>query len=334
MNIRPTLLLAFIITFTAFQVQSQIANRIYSDQTSIEQGKKRTLIVEVLDKSTQSYIALAGRKKTEPSELEEMLKGFEAYNTAMKVAIEKYWKFHPHDRIQFKSSEEVKKIKSIEYMVLSYEELGDISSVGSSNRFNYIVPALMYYKAEKGSKLREYIGYLPLIGRSEDDYYSVTDLGFTLTTIQNAMSTFDKKGKPEMYHKYVKQVTDGNCSKLKGKNVLVDRDLLFKKTTEQEVKDTYEGSVQFIDSKEYNAIATTSSDADALLICVPYGAMESGGSSIGPISVESSKLISIKMLVNPKDFTIYTYYGIAKMGVIASIDAREADFKAFNKCLE
>lgn len=322
---------AFAILLSAV-LSAQVSDIINAEPEELKTLAKRTLVVE-LPEVNQRVIA-DFPKKTALADEAAYRASLESYRKAIEPAVKAYWKFNGD--IEFKTTSEIVQLfaaKSKKYVALLKVVLPDGMGEPGCYTFGMGVPALVLTRTDGESKVskkgelrlrkHDFQSYL-VLGPSEDgtETYSEASMKLTLSLCQNYLEWNIKSKKSQTFMKYLKDQKEAHCSKLAARQLMVNKDGLYKKTTEQEIVAEYGKNVEFADVKAMEAAYLAGGSDKAILVSVPVGTV-----SGSMIVVTVTKLVYTKIAVDPLTSTVLNAVvpGIGKSYVegVLPMDARE-----------
>lgn len=269
---KKILLLAF--GFVSLASSAQITSKFYGEVKELKELQSRTLIVEVLEEDPKTLKKLDKPKKQK--ELNDYKLFIKQFNEEFKIYAAKYWKLNT--KIEFKTQTEVlalNKAKDKSFAVLKYYNLKDNNSFGLDTKMT--VAALVYTRCETSINQPDSKIYLPIRKDLTEKFLLEADYKYTLETLQSNINWIVANNKVIDFDKYADKMSDENCSKLKGKTLLVGNDMMMKGRTQSEAKANYGGDLKFVSDADINTAVVNKTKNTAVLYSIPYGILKSVG---------------------------------------------------------
>jgi hypothetical protein len=312
--------LLFILILSAAKGYGQISPKIYVDPSDLPNMIKREMIVATMDEDPKEVKRLEKNLKKKPEGVNEYRKEIADFNANIKSGIEKYWKLN--SKYEYKSMTDVKalmeiekKNKSSKYMVLMPGYLSDTEQ-DVMVRSDLTVPVLIYQRAEITTRKPDYKIYLPNSKLREGMSWAESDIHFALVAMQGNLNYMIKKQKKYEFDDYLNDVVKENCTKGKGKTILIDKNLIEPKIKDAEakIKEKYKGDFKIVDYNEINQAFAEGRKNTVVMMCIPYGLLK--GSFL---IVNSSYLITGKITVDCETHEIineheWVHSGMGLMG--------------------
>ncbi|MBI2969021.1 MAG: hypothetical protein HYY40_14560 [Bacteroidetes bacterium] len=225
---------------------------------------KRKLAVELLDEDPKKIEKL--KKENNPDAIERYKCKIERYNTLLKWAIEKYWKLNKV--IEFKTESEIKKIRKAsdkKYVCLKFAELRD----PNSGLISIPVPGLEYGKPEK--MIPEYQIAIAYGMARKNHCFNESDFAFTIQLLQRILEKSIKQNKfaPSLM-KWGPDEGGKNCSKIKNRTLLIDREFMAKDITDDDVSKEFPYKFKITNSEELNTAYISGDSSVAVPFLIPY----------------------------------------------------------------
>ena len=239
---------------------AQVADRINAEPEDLAKLSKRTLVVE-LPEPNQKVIDDFPKKSASAS-TKAYTASLDAYRARIEPAVKAYWKFNTN--IEFKTTSEIVKLfaeKSNKYVALLKVVLPDGNGEPGCYTFGMGVPAIVLTRTDGDSKVtkkgelrlrnHDFQSYL-VLEPDEDgtETYTEASMKLTLELCQHYLDWNIHNKKTGTFMKYLKDMSEKNCSKLASKTLLVDSKGLYKKTTQAEVKEKYAHKMVFVERAE------------------------------------------------------------------------------------
>jgi hypothetical protein len=282
------LLLAF--GLVSFASSAQISSKFYGEPKELKELQSRTLIVEILEENPKVLKKLDKPKKQK--ELSDYKLFIKQFNEEFKVYATKYWKLN--SKIEFKTETEIlalNKAKNKSFAVLRYYNLQDNNSFGLDTKMT--VAALVYTRCETSINQPDSKIYLPIRKDLNDKFLLEADYKYALETLQSNINYIVATNKVIDFDKYADKMSDQNCSKLKGKTLLVGNDMMMKGRTQSEAKSNYGGDLKFVSEADLNSAVVNKTKNTAVLYSIPYGIIKSG-----LVVVQLSNFVFCKVIVD------------------------------------
>lgn len=322
---------AFALLFSC-ALSAQVSDIINAEPAELKTLAKRTLVVE-LPEPNQNVIDDFS-KKTAASDEAAYRASLESYRQAIEPAVKALWKFN--EEIEFKTTTEIVKLfaaKDKKYVALLKVVLPDGMGEPGCYTFGMGVPALVLTRTDGDSKVskkgelrlrkHDFQSYL-VLGPSEDgtETYTEASMKLTLDLCQKYLDWNIKGKKSQTFMKYLKDEKERNCGLLASKQLMMNKDGLYKKTTEAEISEEYGKKVEFVDRKGLEAAYLSGASDKAVVVSIPVGTIQ--GSMI---VVTVTKLVFTKIAVDPSTGNVLNAVvpGMGKSYVegILPMDARE-----------
>ncbi|ESU24652.1 hypothetical protein FEDK69T_05750 [Flavobacterium enshiense DK69] len=305
---------------------AQISPKFNGDPEDFQDLKKRTLIVEVLEEDPKVLKKLDKPKKAE--ELKEYQSFIKEFNEDFRIYAPKYWTLNSN--IEYKTTTEIdalQKSKNKSYAVLRFILLNDNGTHGLKTNLN--VPALAYTRIENNRRSADSKIYLPYRALSKGKSLLEADYKYALETLQANINWIIKNDKTLHFDKYAEKMAEENCSKLKGKTILVpDYVLKDGRSKEQAIKN-YGGDLKFVSDEEINNAFVTKAKNTAVLFVAPYGIVK--GSAV---VVQMSTLVYFKVVADCETGEVDYLYMPSGFNYGANVSDKmtETEFKTMGNC--
>jgi hypothetical protein len=309
------------LVLTSFASKAQINVSFYADPDELKQLKTRPLLVEVLEEDEDVLKKLDKPKKAD--ELADYKKFIVDFNKDFKIYAEKYWAFT--DKIEFKTTSEIEalqKAKNKSYAVLRLVQLNDKGYWGFKTTQN--VPAIAFTRIESNIIKTDSKIYLPSRNLNNENTLSESDYKYALTILQANVDWIIANNKVLNFDKYAEKMAKENVSKLKGKTLLVEDNMLAKGRTKEAAIKNYGGDLKFVSESELNDALVNKSKNTAVLYTAPYGIVKSNA----PF-VSMSTIVYFKIIVDCETNEILWLYmpGAMNWGANMSNQLTEGEFK-------
>lgn len=311
----------YLFLLTSVVSKAQINNNFYGDPDELKQLKTRSLIVEVLEEDPDILKKLSKPKKAE--ELEDYKKFIVDFNRDFKVYAQKYWIYT--DKIEFKTATEIEalqKAKNKSYAVLRLVQLNDNGYWGLKT--NQSVPAIAFTRIESNIVKTDSKIYLPSRHLNNDKSLSESDYKYALLLLQANVDWIIANNKVLNFDKYAEKMAKENVSKLKGKTLLVEDNMLAKGRTKEAAIKNYGGDLKFVPESELNDALVNKSKNCAVLYTAPYGIVKSN-----MVVAQLSTIVYFKIIVDCETNEILWLYmpGGMNWGANVSNQLTEGEFK-------
>lgn len=317
-------------------LHAQVVDRIWAEPAELKALSKRTLVVELPEENPKVVDGFP--KKTAEQDAAAYRESLAAYRAVIEPAIREHWKWN--EQIEFMPTSQIVELfqkKSNKHVALLKVVLTTDMGVGAYT-FGMGVPALVLTRTDGQSKVSKK-GELRLVQHDYQMYLATTTdengretytperMQFTLSQMQKHLAWIGKKGKSENYLKYCKEMAKQNCSRLKGKELLVDEDGLHKSTTREEAKEAYRsGTLSFVPEKELDQAYGSRAAGKTALFDMPVGS-----ASGTMLVVTITRLVYMKVAVDAEtdDVLGAVIPGIGKPALEGLI---KLDFKILSDC--
>ncbi len=276
-----------IVMYVNMAVYAQIGGKLHGDPNDFAAMAKRPVLVELFEEKIDDN----GEKESEPF--------VTYYNSMIKLVVGKYWKFNQD--IQYKTTSEINKLKALKndkYVVLTYIKQNSRAVYGEAKvNSNITIPSLCYSRIEEIDKKPDYTICVPSSGIRKNNRYLECDFKFIITEMQAHLEWIIQNNKTIQFSEYAKMVVKDNCSKLKDKKLLVDKNLLQPKQllkhklSEPKAKLAYGNNIGFVTANELNASYIESTKGAAILLSIPYGGLR-------PTPMEASQSMQNRVLLS------------------------------------
>lgn len=323
-------------TLTTSLLFAQVSDRINAEPEELAKLAKRTLVVELPEPNEKVIDDFP--KKTASSDKRAYEASLAAYRERIEPAVRAYWKFNSD--IEFKTTSEIVKLfaaKSKKYVALLKVVLPDGNGEPGCYTFGLGVPALVLTRTDGDSKVSKK-GELRLRNHDFQSYlvvepdehgtetYTEASMKLTLTLCQKYLDWNIHNKKTGTFMKYLKDMSEKNCSKLASKTLVVDRKGLYKKTTTAEIKEKYTHPIEFVEREELSTTYMSGTSEKAVLYSIPVGTIT--GSML---VVTVTMLAYTKVVVDPSTSEVINAVvpGIGKSIVEGLVPA---DAKSLDKC--
>lgn len=294
--------------------------------TDIKAIAKRKLVVELLEENNDAIAELVKWRADYPNGEANYRNFIKTYNEHIQTAVAKYWKLNTV--VEYKKSKDVNKLidgRDKNTFILTAQEVGGTKDY--ITRLSGTAVMLVFFRADKGPSSIDYKIMLPYSGSRDDNSNILTDYYFTL---QNAAANFnyiEETKKTSDFLDYMESMMLKNCTTIKDKVLLIDKDLLISKVDKKDVKEYYEKKK--FEISETEAIQTAVEGADqskCYTVLIPFSSYQN---MFDPEL--KTYMLCYKLIVNAADGTPLHYIqGKAKGSEFTLIVPK--DFKELGKC--
>jgi hypothetical protein len=310
-----------LLLLTSLVSKAQINVTFYGEPDELKELKTRPLLVEILEENEDVLEKLSKPKKAE--ELKDYKKFIVDFNADFKVYAQKYWTFT--DKMEFKTATEIKdlqKAKNKSYAVLRLIQLNDKGYWGV--RTNQNVPALAFTRIESSVAKADSKIYLPSRNLNNDKSLSEADYKYALSILQANVDWIIANNKVLNFDKYAEKMAKENVSKLKGKTLLVEDNMLMKGRSKEQAIKNYGGDLKFVSENELSDALVSKAKNTAVVYTAPYGIVKSNA----PF-VSVSTIVYFKIIVDCETNEILWLYmpGAMNWGANMSNQITEGEFK-------
>lgn len=328
-----TFLKLFFLLFAIYSY-SQIPDISSGKPEDFKELKNKKLIV-LLYEENPKLVKQLDKPKTQKN-LEDYRAFIKQHNAVFVDYVKKYWKFN-NGKFEIKKDSEIKaliedKNAETDYALLGFRTLSDTDSDFSfeiSNKSDLGVGALFFGAVEKKKGfVKCYINgynksFSKLSAIEEEDYK------FGLETLQSTVDYFIQTNKVINFRKFGYNMSENNCSKLKSKTLLVDKNALMEGRSAAKAKENYNGDINFVSIDEIRSAFVNKEKGKAVLLAYPYGTIKG---SFGPIS--SARLVYLKVILDCESGEILYLYmpGGLSYGANLAKEMTEGEFKTIGKC--
>lgn len=314
-------ILFYFLLLSSLASKAQINVSFYADPDELKQLKTRPLLVEVLEEDEDVLKKLSKPKRAE--ELADYKKFVIDFNRDFKIYAQKYWTFT--DKMEFKTVTEIKalqKEKNKSYAVLRLVQLNDKGYWGAKTNQN--VPALAFTRIESNIIKTDSKIYLPSRNLNNDKSLSEADYKYALTILQANVDWIIANDKVLNFDKYAEKMAKQNVSRLKGKTLLVEDNMLAKGRTKEAAIKNYGGDLKFVSESELNDALVNKVKNTAVVYTAPYGIVKSNAAF-----VSMSTIVYFKIIVDCETNEILWLYmpGAMNWGANMSNQLTEGEFK-------
>lgn len=314
-------ILFYFLLLSSFVSKAQVNVTFYGEPDELKQLKTRPLIVETLEEDPEVLKKLSKPKKAE--ELADYKKFIVDFNADFKIYAQKYWAFT--DKMEFKTSSEIEalqKNKSKEYAVLRLIQLNDKGYWGIKT--NQSIPAVAFTRIESSVGKADSKIYLPSRNLNNDKSLSEADYKYALLILQANVNWIIANDKVLNFDKYAEKMAKENVSKLKGKTLLVEDNMLAKGRTKEAAIQNYGGDLKFVSESELSDALINKAKNTAVVYTAPYGIVKS---NMG--IVQGSTIVYFKIIVDCETNEILWLYmpGAMNWGANLSNQLTEGEFK-------
>ena len=265
------------LTFTAITLFGQAQFSAKPDD--LNAMSKLTLVVEVPDINPVVLEAISKRKKGAEEEAAYRT-SVSTYQSHIQDAVGKYWTFNKE--IEYKTAEEIKKLfesNSSKYVVLMKGVISPNFGL-LAHTWTDGFPVLVFTRTNSGVKSGKtgsltfqkpdfYMNVACTVGEERAETYSEADIKFTVIQLQKTLNTNMADKKTREFVKIASEEADVNCPKLAAKQLLVNKDELYKNLSASEAQATYGPNLQLVDQATIDR-AYLDGDADkAVIFTVP-----------------------------------------------------------------
>jgi hypothetical protein len=304
---------------------AQISPKFYGEVKELKELQSRTLIVEILEEDPTILKKLDKPKKQD--DLNDYKLFIKQFNEEFKIYAAKYWKLNT--KIEFKTTTEVlalNKAKDKSYAILRFYNLKDNNSRGIYTRLS--VSAIVYTRNESSINQPDSKIYLPIRPDSKDKFLLEADYKYVLETLQANIKWIVSNDKVLNFDKYADKMSDDNCSKLKGKTLLVGNDMMMKNRTQAEAITNYNGDLKFVSETELNNAFVNKTKNTAVLYSIPYGILKVGS------GIQIANIVFFKVIVDCETGEILWLHmpGGMSYGSNISYYLTEKEFKMMANC--
>lgn len=332
--IRSTLLLTA--TFATTILSAQVSDWINAKPQELAALAKRTLVVELPEPNQKVIDEFP--KKSASSDKRAYEASLAAYREQIEPAVKAFWKFNTD--IEFKTTSEIVKLfasKSNKYVALLKVVLPDGNGEPGCYTFGMGVPALVLTRTDGDSKVSKK-GELRLRNHDFQSYlvvepdehgtetYTEASMKLTLTLCQKYLDWNINNKKTGTFMKYLKDMSEKNCSKLASKTLIVDKKGLYKKTTPADIKEKYTNPIAFVERDELSSTYLSGASDKAVLYSIPVGTIT------GSMMVVSVTMLAYtKVVVDPSTSEVINAV-VPGMGRSIVEGLVPADAKSLSKC--
>jgi hypothetical protein len=318
-------ILCYFMFLTCLISRGQINSSFYADPQELKELKMRPLVVEVLEEDANVLKKLSKSKKAE--KLTDYKKFVTDFNADFKAYVQKYWMFT--DKIEFKSSTEIKKLKKEKnksYAILRLVQLNDKGYWGAKTYKT--VPAIAFTRIENSISKTDSKIYLPSRHLNNDKSLSEADYKYALSILQANVNWIIGNNKVLNFDKYAEKMAKENVSKLKEKTLLVEDNMLLKGRSKDLAIKNYGGDLKFVSESEVNDAVVNKKKNTAVMYTAPYGISKS---TTGVL--ENSRIIYFKIIVDCETDEILWLYmpGPLNIGANISNQLTEGEFKVISE---
>lgn len=306
MNLKNLFLIAILQFILPTMIFAQISDKINAGKEDYPAIIKRTLLVELIEEDPKELADLQKKidkaKKQEKKdeaikEKENYSTHIKNYNSIIKPAVEKYWKFNKN--IEFKTTSELKAISPQDhskYVVLFVKFQGDNGIHGM--RTGLTVPFFYYDRMErsifnnKSSSLADYKIYLPTSG--PDSQFSPADIIIAIRAMQANMQYNSQNDKKKNFESFAKIMAKQNCGRLKNKTLLIDNEIKRDNLDEEKVESTCNTKVKFATHEEVSKAVKEEDEKYGIVQSIPFGIAKAGN------SIQVSRVAYVKTIIDAK----------------------------------
>ncbi len=317
-------------------LHAQVADNINAEPADLKSLAHKTLVVELPEPNDKVIKDFS--KKTAAADEAAYRASLDSYRQRIEPAIKAYWKFN--EKIEFKTTSEIVKLfadKSKKYVALLKVVLPDGMGEPGCYTFGAGVPAIVLTRTDGDSKVtkkgelrlrnHDFQSYLVLSpGEDGTETYSEASMKLTLDLCQHYLDWNIHNKKSQTFMRYLKDRSEANCSKLAAKQLVVDKDGLYKKTTEDEINENYGHKVEFDDHAALEAAYMAGGTDKAVLFSIPVGTI-----SGSMIVVTITKLAYTKVVVDPSTSEVLNAV-VPGMGKSYVEGLLPMDMRALAKC--
>lgn len=319
-----------------FSMQAQVAIRINAEPTELKGLARRTLVVELPEPNPKVIEGFP--KKTAAEDEAAYRASLESYRQQIEPAVKAYWKFN--ENIEYKTTSEIVPLfekKSKKYVALLKVVLPDGGGEPGCYTFGMGVPALVLTRTDGDSKVskkgelrlrnHDFQSYLVLSPKEDGtEDYTEASMKLTLTLCQNFLDWNIHNKKSETFMDYLKEQSKANCPKLASKQLVVDKDNLYKKTTQAEISENYGHGVEFVDHATLESTYMGGSGDKATLFSIPVGTIT--GSAL---VITITRLVYTKIIVDPSNSEVLNSI-VPGMGKTYVEGLLPMDMRQLSKC--
>jgi hypothetical protein len=233
-------------------------------------------------------------------------------------------------KIEFKTTTEVKKLrkaKSKAYTVLFYSESSSRSNEAGFRYFpDMTIPTLNYSRIEEGTVGVDYSFFMPYTNqRALTNKLMLADLIISLKIMKNQIAEIEKLHKNGYTTKeYLKDQAKSNNKLVRSQKLYMDKGLIHKKTSEQEIKASYNGEITFVSSNEI-ANMIESEKEGLISMSIPSTIRVSSGGIIQVARIEY-----YRSFIDAKTGIAYTCEGTS-LGELIEPRYRSKEFSRYGK---
>lgn len=304
---------------------AQISPKFYGEPKELKELTTKTLIVQVIEEDAAIIKKLDKPKKQE--QLNNYKLFIKQFNEEFKLYSQKYWKLN--SKIEFKTTSQINalvKEKNKSFAILRFINMKDNNSHGADTKFT--VAGIAFTRIESSELQPDSKIYLPIRQNLNDKYLLEADYKYALETLQANVTYIIKSDKVLNFDKYADKMSDENCSKLKGKTLLVGDNMMMKGRTKEEAKTNYGGDLKFVSEADLNTAVVNKTKNTAVLYSIPYGILKAG------TVIQLANIVFFKIIVDCETGEILWLHmpGGMSYGSNISYFLTEKEFKMMANC--
>jgi hypothetical protein len=310
-------------------------------QVQYEAGKKedftaligKPLLVELLQEDPLIIDKLT--KKGKKQELLNYQQFIDDYNYALQRAVRKFWKLNAV--IGFRTSKQVKQLledKNNNYAILSWAD-GMQSRWDDYAANDLPLPMLVFHSS--GTRKAPFIQFtLPRYANHNYKTFPESDIIFAVRFIHYSVKRLLIDGKTK------KDITvllsdnkEQNCAALKSKTLLIDKNLLDKGVTKEDIVQNYPYKILFLPESEISKAAYSADARFAYILTLPYKVLSANlaGAQSGPLSatLSVSRASCLRVVVDAQSGNVLgaTGFGFGERNTPMFVPG---DFKRYAEC--
>lgn len=292
--------------------------------------KKYRLVVEIIEANTKAVTKLTKMKNDEPNALKNYYEFIESYNTNIKKALDKYWKFT--DTIIYLDAKGIQRLKDSRernVLVLSPIELGGTDDF--ITRVEGTAIQLVFRKINKDINEADYKIMMPYSHTRLAAANPLIDYMFVMNmTVRNLNYILESKRTSDFFD-YMETEAMKNCKKQEKKKLLIDEQLVARNADSKGMKKYYKRKkLKVIKARDRDELENTimnGSAEDAYMVLIPFSTF------VNPFGREQKTyVLCYKTIVDAENGTILNFTeGKVKASPQVSL-VQEKDFKYLNDC--
>jgi len=303
MTMRTRLFPLSLAILTSQLLNAQVQDWINAEPDELRALARRTLVVEIPEENPKEIDRF--NKKTAEERTADYRATLESYRQVIEPAVRATWTFN--EEIEFRTTSEILELfkqKSTKHVALMKAVLLNGGPVAANSPAT-VVPAFVLTRTDgKRHKANpqgvfffadhDFQSYLvPSRVEGDAEYYSEASMKLSLMLCQEYLDWNIKSKKTDTFMKFLKDKAQENCSKVKGRELVVDQDGLHNSTTQEALVEAFGGPITFMPREQMEQAFLAGGSEKAVLFPVPVGAINNAQ------GINAGRYVYSKVVVDP-----------------------------------